>query len=69
MDFLFSVYRELTSSTFAVHVTVHRRHSEGKEPAFQVWPPKSERYSLIVLLMVDILVPETCEAIKTAKTA
>jgi hypothetical protein len=28
--------------------------------AFQLWPPKSGRYSLIVLLMMAILVPETC---------
>jgi hypothetical protein len=119
-------YAKITS-LFAVHVTVHRRHSEGNGPArcdkvcgfyclnmfrapicpssgvqlvsifrcrwpylesrlgcaalhedvarvlftprspvgttqaaFQVWPPKSGRYSLIVLLTVGILVPETC---------
>jgi hypothetical protein len=27
---------------------------------FQVWPPKSGSYLLIVLLMMGILVPETC---------
>jgi hypothetical protein len=30
------------------------------QAASQVWPPKSGRYSLIVLLMMGILVPETC---------
>jgi hypothetical protein len=29
---LYSVYCELMASTFDVDVTVHRRHSEGKEP-------------------------------------
>jgi hypothetical protein len=28
--------------------------------AFQLWPPKSGSYLLIVLLMMGILVPETC---------
>jgi hypothetical protein len=125
---------------FDVHVTVHRRHSEGKEPTrcdrvcsfiastcfghqyshhqeylpdtrkkpythttndprppaftsltnsllakpldcntlhhntraynfaylFQVWPPKSRSYLLIVLLMMGILVPVTCWGNKTA---
>jgi hypothetical protein len=36
------------------------------QATFQVWPPKSGRYSLIVLLMMDILVPETCWGNKTA---
>jgi hypothetical protein len=33
---------------------------------FQVWPPKSGSYLLIVLLMMGILVPETCWGNKTA---
>jgi hypothetical protein len=36
------------------------------QAAFQVWPPKSGRYSLIVLLMMGILVLKHVEAIKTA---
>jgi hypothetical protein len=65
--------QQKTNHVFDVHVTVHRRHSEGKEPTrcdkvqcsitqavSQVWPPKSRRHSLIVLLMMGILVPETC---------
>jgi hypothetical protein len=36
------------------------------QAAFQVWSPKSGRYSLIVLLMMGILVPETCWGNKTA---
>jgi hypothetical protein len=28
--------------------------------AFQVWPPKSGNYLLTVLLILGILVPETC---------
>jgi hypothetical protein len=40
------------------------------QAAFQIWPPKSGRYSLIVLLMMGILVPETCWGDKkTAKAA
>jgi hypothetical protein len=124
------ILTETLICSFGVHVTVHRRHSEGKEPTshvfpslygpifintpaqppftrpfntpipsnpthpvstwytkqppsthttnnprnslhhntsahylaypFQVWPPKSGIYSLIVLLMLGILVPETC---------
>jgi hypothetical protein len=34
------------------------------QAVFQVWPPKSGRYSLIVLLMMGILVPETCRSQK-----
>jgi hypothetical protein len=34
--------------------------------AFQLWPPKSGSYLLIVLLMMGILVPETCCGNKTA---
>jgi hypothetical protein len=30
------------------------------QAAFQVWPPKSGSYLLIVLLVMGILVPETC---------
>jgi hypothetical protein len=30
------------------------------QAAFQVWPPKSGSYLLIELLMMGILVPETC---------
>jgi hypothetical protein len=65
--------------SFDVHVTVHTRQGEGKESTrcdkvcsfiasyiFQVWPPKSGRYSLIVLLMMGILVHETCWGNKTA---
>jgi hypothetical protein len=33
---------------------------------FQVWPPKSGSYLLIVLLMMGILVPETCWGNKAA---
>jgi hypothetical protein len=38
---------------------------------FQVWPPKSGRHSLIVLLMMGMAYwcPKHVEAIKTAKTA
>jgi hypothetical protein len=35
-------------------------NSYTTQVAFQVWPPKSGSYLLIVLLMMDILVPETC---------
>jgi hypothetical protein len=36
------------------------------QAAFLVWPPKSGSYLLIVLLMMGILVPETCLGNKTA---
>jgi hypothetical protein len=36
------------------------------QAAFQVWPPKSGSYLLIVLLMMGILVLETCWGNKTA---
>jgi hypothetical protein len=36
------------------------------QAAFQVWPPKSGSYLLIVLLMMGIFVPETCWGNKTA---
>jgi hypothetical protein len=53
----------------AVHVTVRRRQSDGKEPTrcdkvcsfiASIWPPKSGSYLLTVLLMMGILVAETC---------
>jgi hypothetical protein len=53
----------------AVHVSVQRSQSEGKEPTrcdkvcsfiASTWQPKSGRYLLIVLLMMGILVSETC---------
>jgi hypothetical protein len=34
-------------------------HSKETQAAFQVWPPKSGSYLLIVLLMMGILVTET----------
>jgi hypothetical protein len=36
------------------------------QAVFQVWPPKSGRYSPIVLLMMGILMPETCWGNKAA---
>jgi hypothetical protein len=51
--------------------SVHSKKAQCSttQAAFQVWPPKRGRHPLIVLLMMGILVPETCWGNKNCKTA
>jgi hypothetical protein len=52
-----------TSSEQCTYLAAQRCTTQA---AFKVWPPKSGSYLLIVLLMMGILVPETCLGYKTA---
>jgi hypothetical protein len=46
--------------TSSVQCSLQAAQRYTTQAAFQVWPPKSGSYLLIVLLMMGTLVPETC---------
>jgi hypothetical protein len=48
-----------------VHCLLQEAQRCTTQATFQVWPPKSGSYLLIVLLVMGILVPETCWGNKT----
>jgi hypothetical protein len=47
-------------ATFSGQCTLLAAKHYTTQAAFQLWPPKRGSYLLIVLLMMGILVPETC---------
>jgi hypothetical protein len=68
-----STYSSIPSNTMQHNTTTHCNITLQQNTGnhyfaylFQVWPPKSGRYLLTVLLMMGILVPETCWGNKTA---
>jgi hypothetical protein len=54
--FCMVLYLAQSSEQFSLQEAQHYT----TQAAFQVWPPKSGSCVLILLLMMDILVPETC---------
>jgi hypothetical protein len=47
-------------ATSSEHHTLLEAQRSTTQVAFQLWPPKSGSYLLIVLLIMGILMPEIC---------
>jgi hypothetical protein len=52
--------RRMGPATSSEQCSLQEAQCRTTQSNFQVWPPKSGKYSIIVLLTMGILVPETC---------